>query len=484
SEAKRLELERKLMEYTKSDAYLVKLKYMKLTKYLKEIDGRQQEALLRNQTFLKEFNQFETRVKASSSAMIQKMEAWYRREIKSVLSRGEGNLSAEGGEEEGCSEQVSQVGRQAGISTEITMPEGLYHPATVFMGHHTSAVSAAGGLDTWQKALRPTESCSAPDPPLCSPSHEGLGPESRNIDLECDASVEGAMRHQDPAASEEGSEQVFSSACDPKPGSPEEERPQGSVPALPAASWEQDRIAPAAEDSSQQPPNPPAGQEEPLVSSAPDGFCNWAGSLKEDDLEAGEAVVLHQLRALLPDPPWDADALRTRLSHHALFLRKHQVQLPAEVAGMFERLLLSSEKARDGQALRVLREALPEERGDSSSVQSDESSSSLPAIPNDGGEIEQADPAPRLAGAAERGCESGDNGSEATASHEEPSEAGSSSQGRSPPFSRAGSRKGTATAVKSKAFWGESDDSSSEVEAALRPQTHSSEADDFDDFYD
>lgn len=36
----------------------------------------------------------------------------------------------------------------------------------------------------------------------------------------------------------------------------------------------------------------------------------------------------------------------------------------------------------------------------------------------------------------------------------------------------------------SAAFWGESDDSSSELEAALRPQTHSTNSDDFDDFYD
>ncbi|KFO56880.1 Centrosomal protein kizuna, partial [Corvus brachyrhynchos] len=34
------------------------------------------------------------------------------------------------------------------------------------------------------------------------------------------------------------------------------------------------------------------------------------------------------------------------------------------------------------------------------------------------------------------------------------------------------------------AFWGESDDSSSELEAALRPQTHSTGSDDFGDFYD
>ncbi|XP_040285631.1 centrosomal protein kizuna [Bufo bufo] len=38
--------------------------------------------------------------------------------------------------------------------------------------------------------------------------------------------------------------------------------------------------------------------------------------------------------------------------------------------------------------------------------------------------------------------------------------------------------------IKSKAFWGESDDSSSDIEAILRPQTNRTEADDFDDFFD
>lgn len=34
------------------------------------------------------------------------------------------------------------------------------------------------------------------------------------------------------------------------------------------------------------------------------------------------------------------------------------------------------------------------------------------------------------------------------------------------------------------AFWGESDDTNSEIEAALRPKDHSTSTDDFDDFYD
>ncbi|XP_074025103.1 centrosomal protein kizuna [Numenius arquata] len=615
SEAKRLELERKLMEYMRSDAYLMKVKYMKLKKYLKEIDERQKGALLRNQTFLKEFDQFEAHMKTSSSEMIQKMEAWYGTEIKSVLPLQEGNLLAEGDEEEEYNKQILQVGRQAGTGIKTSVPKGLYHPATVFMGLHMSAVSAPGGLGMWQKPSQPTEGCLVPDSPLCSPSLEGLGPESRSADLEFDASVEGAATRGDLATSEEGSEQLISSASDPKP---EEEWLQGSIPgpkpcldnwwtskeaswescaelpvptsveevmlsapgipqgtALPGASGEWGSDVCTAEGSMLQPPDLHAVQE---VSSAPDrhcvmlaglsralqliedvvvrrspqhrvlyqgkcvgtmgtaellSFCNRAGSLKEGDLEECEAVVLHQLRALLqsalnggflpektldaegraadekqtrPDQQWDVDILRTCLSNHALFLKKHQVQLTEEVVEMFGSLLVSGKKSQDDQALPVLREVLPEECGNRSAVQSNESSYSLPSIPNDGGEIKQAKHTTQLTGAGEQevtswcedeskeeslvenipitGCDSGDNNSKAKASQEMHLETSSSSNERSLPFSRTEPRKGMVTAIKSKAFWGESDDSSSEIEPALRPQTHSTEADEFDDFYD
>ncbi|NXQ82310.1 KIZ protein, partial [Nyctibius grandis] len=509
SEAKRLELERKLMEYRKSDAYLVKLKYMKLKKHLKELDERHKAALLRNQTFLKEFDQFEARMKTSGSEMIQK--AWCGREIKSMLSLQEGDLS-EGDKEEEYNEEMLQVGRQAGIGTGAAVPRGLYHPAAVSMGRHTSAVS--GGLGMQQKPPQPTESRLAPDPPSRSPSPEGLGPESRSADLESDASVEGAARCRDLAASEEGSAQLISSASDPEPAAPEEERPRGSIPGpephlsnrwtRKEASWESSTELPVPASAEEEmlswergrdAPSPPVVQEEPSVSSALDGFCHRAGSLKADDLEACEAVVLHQLRALsqsvlngclLPeetldaeDQRWDVDVLWTCLSNHALFLKKHQVQLTEGVAEMFERLLVSSEEAQDGQAVPVLREGLPEESG-----QSTESSCSLPSISDDGGEMEQAQHAARLAGAGEPGWDTGGNGSKAKEGQEMHSETSSSSNEVSPPLSRTETRKGMVTAIKSKAFWGESDDSSSEIEAALRPQTRSTEADEFDDFYD
>ncbi|XP_064001786.1 centrosomal protein kizuna isoform X2 [Pogoniulus pusillus] len=592
SEAKRLELERKLMEYKKSDTYLMKLKYMKLQNYLQEVVERQNGALLRNQALFKELDQLEARMKTSGSAMIQKMHAM--EEKLKELSLQEGNLSAEGDEQRESSEQLLRIGRQTGMSTQVAMLRGLCHPATVFMGYHRSAVLAAGGLGPQQKPLQLTGDSLAPDLPSFSPAPGSLDPESRSTDSVNDASVEGAVRCGDLAVSEEVSEQLISSASNPKPATHEEEQPQGrfpgpkphqsdqwahkeasgdsstsdegvmlSTPDLPqgmtltAASGEQDKDAHATEDFLMQPPTPLMGQEEPFVVEAPDGyifrhgrtlvgpspvlqliedaavrmslqhrvlyqhlrtmgtaellsFCHRADSLKEDDLEACEAVVLHQLQALLqsklnggllpeetldakgtaldekqtrPLLLWDMDVLQTRLSHHAFFLKKHQVQLSAEVAGMFDSLLASSETLQDGQALPALREVFQEEHGDRSSLQGNESSYSLPAIPNDSSKIKPAKQAPGLDSAGGKGWES-DNSSRSKGSQEMHSQTSSSSKERSPPLSRPEIRRRVETAIKSKAFWGESDDSSSEIEAALRPQTSSPEADDFDDFYD
>ncbi|XP_065538648.1 centrosomal protein kizuna isoform X2 [Lathamus discolor] len=483
SEAERMELQRNLIEYRRSDTCLMKLKYMKLKNYLKEVHERQERARLRNQTLLEEFDQFEARMKASSLEMTQKMEASCRREMKRVLLLGGADLAAEGDEEWDCMEQTPW----AGTGTRTTVLRQLYDPVTGFTSHHTSAVSADGGLGTQQNRPQPTESCSAPDPSLCLPSLEGLGLESPGTDLERDASVEGAARPGDVAANEEDSEELISSASDSKPGpkpglgnwctpkelswdistvlpgpaSTKEMMPsvlQGL--ASPVADWEQDRDAHTAEDSPLHAPNPHVEQEElPLVSSAPGSsrgmlaalsqaleqiedvvrrsprrqalyqgehmvtleLLSGATRLEDGDLEACEAVVLHHLRASLqstldgcllpentlqargraedeeqsrPEQWWDMDVLRPCLSKHALFLRKHQVQLPEEVSEMFKRLL-----AQDGQALPGWGEALPGESGDRSSPHSHEPScSTLSSTPNGARETEEAEHAPGLTG--------------------------------------------------------------------------------------
>ncbi|KAF6284438.1 kizuna centrosomal protein [Rhinolophus ferrumequinum] len=62
SEKKRLELEKKLYEYNQSDICRVKLKYVKLKKYLKEICESEKKAHTRNQEYLKQFERVQAHV--------------------------------------------------------------------------------------------------------------------------------------------------------------------------------------------------------------------------------------------------------------------------------------------------------------------------------------------------------------------------------------------------------------------------------------
>ncbi|XP_037989132.1 centrosomal protein kizuna isoform X2 [Motacilla alba alba] len=547
TEATRLELGRQRMEHTMADPRLVR---QKLQRHLEAVSARQQLALLRNQALRREFLQLEAHMETTGWESIWKMER-YGREIKNLLSLREGSLSAGGDKEEGPSEQVLQAGGQVGIGTNAAVPGELGYPAAALLGCPTSAASAAGGLGSQQ------------EPPLCSPSPDGLGPETGSAAGE---SEEGAAGHGDLAASEEGSEQLTSAsgatAASPRAGSVPGAKPglsrEGSSAKLPVPAGAEEEARPSvpsmrlrgrdarAPECSLLPPlNPPAAQEESLDSSAPHrsggmraelqelchalqlleelvertspqhralyqgqpsgtaelpSACAGASGLAQGDLEVMEAVVLRQLQAVsrraqsgsLPpentgedenragheEHTRDTDALRTLLSRHGLFLKQHCIRLPERVAEMFEQLLASGEEEQDRQTVLVLREALPGECGDEPPVQSDESSLGLPSIPTNSGEGKEEELARQEPG-GDHGPNSPD-GSDSLGTH---SESSSLSDGSTPPFSRTELRKETVTAIKSKAFWGESDDSSSELEAALRPQIHGTDSDDFDDFY-
>ncbi|XP_032537654.1 centrosomal protein kizuna isoform X2 [Chiroxiphia lanceolata] len=453
------------MEYTMADPYLVQVKSLELQKHLAAVSERQQSALRRNQSYRREFRRLQEHMDTTGLEMIRKMEAWYGREIKSLLSLQEGSLSAGGDKEEGSSEQVPQAGGRAGIGTEAGVPREQFHPATAFLGCPTPAVSATGGLGTQQEPLQP-------------PFPEGCGAQSRNSAAgETEGSLEGA--HGDLAASEEGSEQLLSSAPDPTPATPEEGQLQGGVPGSKSvlSNWWA---------------GPEESSAELLVSSsAEEGVTPSTASVQQErdgDAQAGEGSPLSPALAQQEPsdssaPHRDTDVLQSHLSHHSLFLEQHRARALEGAAEMSDDLLALGEEAQDSQALPVLREALPGEHGDRSPVQGEESSCSLPSIPTDGGEGEQAERAARLTGTGEPGRDMDEDSSKASDSREAPLETSSSSDGIVLPFSRTETRKEKVTAIKSKAFWGESDDSSSELEAALRPQTHSAQSDDFDDFY-
>uniref|UniRef100_A0A8C9EHQ7 Centrosomal protein kizuna n=1 Tax=Pavo cristatus TaxID=9049 RepID=A0A8C9EHQ7_PAVCR len=542
------------MEYKSSDAYLMKLKYVKLKKYLEEVNERQKRALLRNQVFLNEFNELEAHMKASSSELMEKM-VRYGREIKRGLSFQEGDL-AQGDKEERCNEQMPQAARPAGIHAKTAVSRSLHHPVPFFVGHCMSACSvqqeppqpaacpsrltALQGDETdrhptraggdVQHANKPDEQGGKSDVPtgekmpirdsslhssplnftehknpteICSTLPDGGSMQSRTADLASDASVQEVVTHEHLVASaKEVCEQPVLLAPAPEPSVSE---PQCNLNTQQAASQDSSSSSTQQAENSSLQPSCCAAEDEPVGSSVSDGFCSQDDSLKED-LEASEAAVLCQLPRAKPGQHWDVATLQASLNSHAAFLEEHEHLCTEELAAVLHSTLDLGEEAPGSQAPPLLREVLAEECGDGSSVQSNESSCSLPSIPNDGREMEQAKRVPWLDSMGKQevtswcedesreesvvgkipitaGCVIGKNGSEAKESQEMCSERSSSSE-RSGDLPRPEFRKGATTAIKSKAFWGESDDSSSEAVDALRPQAHSPEADDFDDFYD
>ncbi|XP_044519372.1 centrosomal protein kizuna isoform X3 [Gracilinanus agilis] len=202
----------------------------------------------------------------------------------------------------------------------------------------------------------------------------------------------------------------------------------------------------------------------------------------------------------------DSEQLREQLAKHVSALKKHNIPLKEEVAKMFE-VLIAEKSKQNSMATALLKKALTEECEDRSSIHSNESSCSLQSILNDNSEIKQAKHAQRLDSIGTReqevtstcedeskeeslvekipitGLNIGSSSFKTKTSNEIGSEASfSSSEGS--PLSRDESKRKITTNLKSKAFWGESDDSNSEIEAALRPRNHNTSIDDFDDFYD
>ncbi|XP_066577332.1 centrosomal protein kizuna isoform X2 [Amia ocellicauda] len=293
-------------------------------------------------------------------------------------------------------------------------------------------------------------------------------------------------------------------------------------------------------------------------------LCHRKARLNEEDLEACGAVVLHQLQrlswsmskgCLLPEEivssDWttiDEGKIRSCLSpdsamlweywyKHVVILGDCHVLSTDEIAEIFTPLLVAENCSDINKAKALLKTLLPQASEGSLSVQSNESSCSLPSILNDSGEIKPAKPAQWSYSTAigKQGPQSGEEDSKEesllesipiretkayqllkqsavqqrrpdsdeedevsdlelsvltnekhidTVKNEEVLESETSSASHKRPHFRKEDKKKTISTVKSKAFWGESDDSNTDIEAVLCPQTHSTNNDDFDDFYD
>ncbi|XP_042320625.1 centrosomal protein kizuna isoform X2 [Sceloporus undulatus] len=256
----------------------------------------------------------------------------------------------------------------------------------------------------------------------------------------------------------------------------------------------------------------PAPELETLIS-----LCNETGSLKLEDLELCEALVLHQLQrllqstenaCLLQEKPFndknemlDENQIRPKLtpyfammwkllSDHVLYLQKHHVLLEEEAKNMFGTLLILEKPEHNGLLTPALNESFPEEYESRSFVCRNKAScnsqmnSSLKKqevtswCEDESREESLVEKIP-IAGLNIDGSGLKEQKSDGTSS--EPS---FSSPERRSPLSRGENQRKTVSTIKSKAFWGDSDDSNSEIEAALRPQVHCSHDDEFDDFYD
>nr|KAF6471475.1 kizuna centrosomal protein [Molossus molossus] len=250
--------------------------------------------------------------------------------------------------------------------------------------------------------------------------------------------------------------------------------------------------------------------------AVPHRLYNHSGILKED-LEGYGAAALHQLLRLSPgggsnekqDRSEQAPAsglLGARLDQHVAVLKEYDNSIKEEVAKLSEVFPVKNVDQRK-KVIALLKRAPTEECEDRSAIHSNESSCSLPSILNDNSGIKEAKPnlwfnrvltreqdvswgcrdeskeESMVAKVPVTGLNIGSGTLKTKTTNKITSEDSFSSSEGSPLSSHENKKKLT-TNLKSKGFRSESDDSNSEIEAALRPRNYNTSMDDFDDFYD
>uniref|UniRef100_A0A4W5K697 Centrosomal protein kizuna n=1 Tax=Hucho hucho TaxID=62062 RepID=A0A4W5K697_9TELE len=219
--------------------------------------------------------------------------------------------------------------------------------------------------------------------------------------------------------------------------------------------------------------------------------------------------------------PPDAAPLWDRWFKHALLLKDHHVLTPERLVQLFTPLLLPCNASYSAKAKVMLRTLLSRSSEECPSVESESSSCGLPSFLNDSvAEVQPARPSQEHRAAGMQGLQSGEedsldespvesipiketkayqllkqsatqarqqsSGDEEDLSgindgYEENTGRVERSSHQDPSPWRETPKMKTYSAVQSKAFWGESDDSNSEIEAALRPQynTNNDNSEDF-----
>ncbi|XP_067844491.1 centrosomal protein kizuna [Heptranchias perlo] len=268
-------------------------------------------------------------------------------------------------------------------------------------------------------------------------------------------------------------------------------------------------------------------------------ICNRKGSVNIENLEACGAVVLHQLKGLsqstsngcllseeILSKDWEAvDGSNNRFSDlpadsatlwdywylHVLSMLEHQVLTIDETAEIFGPLLVAENSNNSKKATALLKKILSKAI-ETQSVQSDDSSCSLPSILSDGVEDKPAKPVQwfYLNNTKQRETKAYQLLKQSAMQQNEEDVSDLHSPGISKqkyinkmknkdkdkdnfetdsseesPQSRGRNTRERINPTKSKAFWGESDDSASDIEAILHPKTTEvlKDIDDFEDFF-
>ncbi|XP_040130393.2 centrosomal protein kizuna isoform X3 [Ictidomys tridecemlineatus] len=556
SEKKRLDLEKKLCEYNQSDICRVKLKYVKLKKYLKEICESEKKARTRNQEYLKRFECAKAHVGhfTTNIEKLHELKIEYESQLKKMQLLSKDRLGIKG---ELKNEDRQKVAVQARINLGTTVSKGLYQPATMFMGRQMSAVSSLGAFSIEQKSPQPTKNFSIPDPH----SHQQTAQRSNvtdscvvqtNSDTEClnksdriDGKTSLQIGEKTPVTASVLSEEEQTHCLeigsnihhsndhlahgDPQLQKMQEEQEKESLCSS------NDLTVSISEDD--------------LILKSPEPQPNPSDKIEgENGTEALKLIHPEQERDALSTEKnnrvWQTLNFPDSEEEFSANSPRQSKQVPDLLGAHLGQCIttLKEHNPLKEEATALLKKALTEECGDRSAIHSNESSCSLPSILNDNSGIKEAKPALWLNSVCTReqeassgskdeskeeslaakvpitetkaykllkkstlqdntnqiedrfpkahastsqfsGLNIGSSTLKTKTTHKIPSEASfSSSEGS--PLSRHENKKKIMTNIKSNAFWGESDDSNSEIEAALRPRNYNTSADDFDDFYD
>ncbi|XP_064131786.1 centrosomal protein kizuna isoform X2 [Loxodonta africana] len=144
----------------------VKLKYVKLKKYLKEIGESEKKAHTRNQKYLKWCEGVQAHIGhfTTNTEKLQELKVEYEIQIKKMQLLSKDSLGIKGKLKD---EDREKVAVQAGVNSGIAVSRGMYQPATIFMGRQMSAISSIGDFSTEQKSPQATKNFSIPNPHSC-----------------------------------------------------------------------------------------------------------------------------------------------------------------------------------------------------------------------------------------------------------------------------------------------------------------------------